>query len=126
MPRDREDNFKRRHQAERAEQEKLEKLEKDDAEKVREILEKIEPLMEQVDGQYRMYMAGVERMPPTERRRLLDQSFFQLQNLSKPTMTLRFMADQARSRYVTMKERWDRQMKDLENGKIKRPNAKSG
>jgi hypothetical protein len=119
-----EGDVKARQRAEREERDAEEQLDKEAGDKVRDLLEKAEPLMELVDNKYRMYQVGQDRLPPAEKRRLLDSMMFQLQQLPKPTLSLKFKVDQLRTRYVTMKDRWDRLIKDIESGKIRRPNTR--
>jgi hypothetical protein len=119
-----EGDVKARQRAEREERDAEEQLDKEAGDKVRDLLEKAEPLMELVDNKYRMYQVGQDRLPPAEKRRLLDSMMFQLQQLPKPTLSLKFKVDQLRTRYVTMKDRWDRLIKDIESGKIRRPHTR--
>ena len=79
-----------------------------------------EPLIEQVNSLYNQYLAGVERAPPIERRKLLEQLMAAILATPKPTQSYQFRANGTNSKYLTYRDRWDRMMKDLESGKIKR------
>jgi hypothetical protein len=85
----------------------------------------IEPMIEQVNTLYRMFGAGVERLPPVQKRAQLQRLVEQLMAAQKPTPTIRFRVGAVIGKYNTMKEKWDKLMKDIESGKIK-PFVKSG
>jgi hypothetical protein len=89
------------------------------------LLSDIEPMIEQVNTLYRMFSAGVERLPPTQKRAQLQRLVEQLHAAPKPTPTLRFRVGAVVGKYNTMREKWDRLMKDIEAGKVT-PFVKSG
>jgi hypothetical protein len=98
-------------------------------EKLTELFERVEPLIEQCNNLYNMYITGVESRPPLERRKHLDQVMTTLQMMAKPTQAYQFRFSTLNASYNTHKDRWDRMCKDLENGKIKRvtgPKARKG
>ena len=84
------------------------------------LVERAEPLIEQLNNLYASYIAGVDKIPPTERRKQLDQTMTALQLSAKPTRALAFRIDGLQSKYISYRDRWDKLMKDLESGKIKR------
>ncbi len=88
--------------------------------KILEFFERADPLMEQLNNLYSQYIAGVERMPPIERRKQLDQMMATLQLMAKPTQALQFRYNTVHAKYVSHRDRWDRLCRDLESGKIKR------
>lgn len=88
--------------------------------KIDELILRGEPMIEQVNNLYVQYVAGVERLPPNERRKQLDQLMSQLQVIQKPNATYSFRINTLYTRYVTMRDRWDKLIKDLESGKIHR------
>lgn len=89
--------------------------------KILEWMDLATPMIEQLNNLYNQYFSGVERVPPTERRKQLDQLMFSIQNTSKPTTGLQFRSGTLVQQYNTAKDRWDRMLRDLESGKIKRP-----
>jgi hypothetical protein len=88
--------------------------------KLLEGLQRAEPLIEQLNSLYNQYVVGVDLRPPLERRKQLDQLMMSMQMLSKPTPAYQFRYNTLNASYLTHRERWDRMLKDLESGKIKR------
>jgi hypothetical protein len=88
--------------------------------KLLELFSRVEPLIDQVNGLYGQYIAGVETRPPSERREHLDQLMVALQGMSKPTAAYQFRYQSMNSSYLSHRDRWDRMCKDLESGKIVR------
>lgn len=88
--------------------------------RLEELLYRATPLVEQVNGLYARYLQGVEKFAPTERRTALDQLMHTIYALPKPTASIRFRAETLHQTYRQYKDKWDRQMRDLESGKIKR------
>ena len=87
------------------------------SEKLHELLERVEPLIGQVHQLYNQYFTGVERAPPIERRKQLDQAMQMLNLLPKPTPTLRFKCSTLQTRYMSFVEQWDRRTRVAEAGK---------
>lgn len=85
-----------------------------------QLIERIETLLEQVGSLYNQYFAGAEKLPPIERRKQLDQSIAQLQSAQKAMTADRFRANGTVARWKAYSDRWDRQLKLLEQGKITR------
>lgn len=90
------------------------------SEKLDELMTRAEPLVEQVNALYNQYVAGIERTPPVERRRQLEQLMTTIMMMHKPTATQRFRASGVLHTYQQYKDRWDRVMRDIESGKLKR------
>jgi hypothetical protein len=86
-------------------------------EKLIELLDRVEPLMEQVNILYSQYFTGVERLPPVERRKQLDQIMNSLALISKPTQVLQFRFKSVQSRFQSFCDQWERKLRDLESGK---------
>jgi hypothetical protein len=89
-------------------------------EKLIELFERAEPMIEQLNNLYQQYVVGVESRPPIERRKQLDQVMMTLQIMGKPMTSHQFRFNTLNARYLTHRDRWDRLMKELESGKIKR------
>lgn len=89
-------------------------------EKLDELIQRSDVLIEQLNNLYNMYVVGVEKSPPTERRKQLDQMMLSIQMSSKPTAAILFKCSGSLSRYNTHRERWEKMIRDLESGKIKR------
>jgi hypothetical protein len=83
-------------------------------------MDRADPMIEQLNNLYAAYIAGADRIPPTERRKQLDQLITTIQMSAKPTRALAFRADGLVSKFNTYRDRWDKLMKDLESGKITR------
>ena len=92
----------------------------DDNQKLTDLLDRIPPMIEQLNNLYNMYFSGAERLPPIERRSLLDAAVLQLTNLPKPTPALTFRATNLIQTYNTNRDRWDRKLRELETGTRKR------
>ncbi len=98
------------------------------ADELEQYIQKAGFLIEQLNNLYQMFMLGVEKFPPVERRKQLEQMMLALQSASKTSPSLIFKFNGVQSRYVTYRDRWDRLLKDLDSGKIKRvtgPNKNS-
>jgi hypothetical protein len=83
--------------------------------KLHELLERIEPLMEQVHQLYNQYFSGLEKRPPLERRKQLDQAMEMIALLPKSTSSLQFKCSTVRTRYMSFAEQWDRKIRQLES-----------
>jgi len=83
-----------------------------------DMLTKCEVMMEQITNLYGMWIQGMERMPPNERRRHLDDLILKIQAAPKPTANLRFRVTEFQNKYSTYKDKWERILKDVESGKI--------
>ncbi len=91
-----------------------------DSEKLIQQLQQIDPLIDQVNSLYNQYIAGIERLPPIERRKILEQMMDAATAMAKTTPSARFRFSGIQARYISHRDRWDKLMKDLEAGKIKR------
>jgi hypothetical protein len=88
--------------------------------KLVELFDRAERMIEQVNALYAQYLTGLETNRPDVRRKQLDDLMASLVMMPKPTVIYRFRYQNINSTYVMFRERWDRNLKDLENGKIKR------
>ena len=121
----RDEDFKsRRRQREKDEEAAKPKADEIDAAaieaRLEDLIQRATPLVEQVNGLYARYLQGIEKFAPTERRTHLDQLMHTIYALPKPTPAVRFRAEAIFQTYRQYKDKWDRQMRDLESGKIKR------
>ena len=78
------------------------------------LVQKIEPLMNQIQHGYHMYLLGIEKTPPVERRHLLAKWMKVVQKMEKNTARMKFQWIALQSRYITHEERWDKMTKSLE------------
>ena len=85
-----------------------------------ELISRATPMVEQINSLYNMFSTGIERLPPNEKRKQLEALIIQLQNTPKPNQTYNFRASSLITHYTSMREKWDRIMRDVESGKIKR------
>ena len=79
--------------------------------KLIENFQRVEPLIEQLNNLYNQFFAGVERRPPIERRKQLDQLMMSLQLSNKPTPAYQFRFNTLYTSYITHRERWDKLVK---------------
>lgn len=127
-----EDSYQRRKQREKEEEEEEAARKapgaqkKGDApaaatgDKLLDLIARSEPMIEQLDHLYMMFIAGADKIPPNEKRKQLDQTMAGLQAMSKPSQSAAFRYNALHARYVTYRDRWDKMLKDLEDGKLKR------
>ena len=87
---------------------------------VNELLLRVEPLIHQLDNLYRSFVIGLEKRPPVERRAHLDRTMETLALTNKNNATLQFRYKTLHARYMTHRERWDKILRDFEDGKISR------
>lgn len=88
--------------------------------KLDRMMEQATVLMEQVGNLLKMYVQGIERLPPNEKRKLLDALIIQITAMSKPTQASQFRVSTLVASYSVYKDKWDRTLRDLESGKIVR------
>ena len=91
-----------------------------ETDKVVELMTRAEPMIDQLDHLYMMFSSGAEKIPPNEKRKILDQTMATLQAMGKSTPSLSFRYNSLHSRYISYRDRWDKMLKDLEDGKLKR------
>ncbi|MFZ9594718.1 MAG: hypothetical protein ACO3A2_01425 [Bdellovibrionia bacterium] len=87
-------------------------------EKLLDLMTRADPLIDQLNNLYNQYFSGAEKTPPNERRKILDQIMATLQLMSKPTASALYRYTTVQSKYLTFRDRWDKRLKDLENGKM--------
>lgn len=90
------------------------------ADKFDDLIQRADPMIEQLNNLYKMFAAGVETLPPHERRKQLDQLMLSLQMMGKSGPTALFKFNSIQSKYQAHCEKWDRTLRDIESGKIKR------
>ena len=71
-------------------------------------------LMEQTHQLYQHYFTGVEKRVPIEKAKLLESKIGELQRTGISQTTSRFKVTQFLSQYTTMKELWERKLRDME------------
>src|SRR2546423_209285 len=65
--------------------------------KLIQLVDLAEPMIEQVNALYNQYINGVEKNPPTERRKQLDQTMQTVMLMGKPTVEIQFRCSNLRS-----------------------------
>jgi hypothetical protein len=113
--REREDAIERDNEGQAAER----KLEAD-ADMLRLKFEEAEKLIDILQSKYNQFMLGLEHKPPLDMRSKLDRLIAELLRTPKPTQVLTFRWGTLQSSYASHKERWDRGVKAVESGKVKR------
>ncbi len=88
--------------------------------KLLQLLDQATPMIEQLNNLYNQFFSGMDRVPPIERRKQLDQMMASIMMTPKPTATLQFRAQTLNNSYISARDRWDRMLKDFESGKLKR------
>ncbi len=83
-------------------------------------IKRADTLIDQLNHIYQMFVAGVEKLPPNATRKILDQLMVSLQSQPKPTQSIQFRYSGLNAKYITYRDRWDKMMKDMESGKIRR------
>ncbi len=89
-------------------------------EKLLELMDRAQPLIVKTHNLYNMYRTGALEVPPNESRKQLDTLLETISLMAKPTEALRFRYNSLHSRYVTHRDRWDKLVKGVESGLIKR------
>ena len=90
-------------------------------EKLDELIRRAEVMIEQVHNLYNTYVRGIDSQHPRPRRAQLEQLVNHLMMIPKPTPAYRFKFNSLLGSYNQYRDRWDKMMKDLEDGKIVRP-----
>ena len=85
-----------------------------------DLVAKANAQIDQVSALYNMFFAGAATLPPIENRAQLEATMKALQAAHKVTPAASFRFNTIVSRFTTYKDRWDKQLKSLEGGKIKR------
>jgi hypothetical protein len=71
-------------------------------------------LMDQTHQLYLQYFGGIEKRTPIEKVKLLESKIAELQRLQSPLPTARFKISQFISQFNTMKELWERKLRERE------------
>ncbi|OFZ18693.1 MAG: hypothetical protein A2X94_14395 [Bdellovibrionales bacterium GWB1_55_8] len=85
--------------------------------KIEELLGRVEPLIDQLNSLYQMFASGIEKRPPVERRKHLEQTMQTLSLMAKPSASLLFRFNAIHARYVAHRDRWDKTLRAMEAGK---------
>jgi hypothetical protein len=88
--------------------------------KLDELIQRADVAIQQLNNLYNMFVVGVERFPPIERRGQLEQLVAALQSINKATPAALYKYNAIQSRFILHRDKWDKMIKDLESGKIKR------
>ena len=88
--------------------------------KLDELIGRADPMIEQLQNLYAQFMAGALKIPPIENRKQLQALMDRIAAEGKPTLALQFRAQGITAKFNTYKERWDKLLQNLEDGKIKR------
>ena len=71
-------------------------------------------LMEQTHQMYQNFFSGIERRMPIEKTKLLESKINELQRTGTNLTTSKFKISQFIAQYTTMKELWERKLRDRE------------
>lgn len=78
------------------------------------LIRQVEPLLEQLNNLYAMYLSGHERRPPIEKRGLLDTLIARVMDGAKATPAVRFRVQTLYSSYLSHRDRWEKMLKQKE------------
>jgi hypothetical protein len=85
-----------------------------------------ESLMDQLNAIYNQFLSGSEQRPPIEKRKNLERQIDLIAGAPKAQSQIRFKCNNTVSRFHTLTERWDKQMRALESGAIVRRTNQEG
>lgn len=92
----------------------------DTPEQSREMMDRADVTIEQLNNLYNSFATGIEMMPPIEKRKQLENLMASLQGSGIVVPAIKFRLSQLVAKFHAHRDRWDRMMKDIESGKIKR------
>ncbi|OFZ78381.1 MAG: hypothetical protein A2583_13910 [Bdellovibrionales bacterium RIFOXYD1_FULL_53_11] len=102
----------------------MEGLPKDDTARFQQLLDQADPMIEQVGNLYAQFFSGAEKRAPIEKRAQLDHIMDVLFNMPKATPAQKFRYGSLQNRYIVNRDKWDKTLKALEDGKRKRTTVK--
>lgn len=88
-------------------------------------LDELEEQIEYLKIAYERYFNGVDNIPPTRKREVVDRSIRSLMREHMPTTALRFRFNSLRQRLTTYSHYWNRILHQIEKGTFKRLLAES-
>ena len=71
-------------------------------------------LMEQTHQLYQQFFGGIEKRTPVEKLKMLETKINELQRIGTNLTTAKFKIGQFIAQYTTMKELWERKLRDRE------------
>lgn len=83
------------------------------------ILRQFEKLIKEVDAIYRVFKINKETKEPIAKRRMLEQLYDKVRNISYQSMVNNYKKNNLLQRYNTLKEKWDIFVDEKETGIIK-------
>lgn len=83
---------------------------------VLQMLESIEKFLRITNNEFEMHFIGILKVPPKDKERELKRMFIDLRELRIQNTSLLFKARTLTARYNTLKMRWLRTTKQIENG----------
>lgn len=88
-------------------------------------LDELEEQIEYLKIAYERYFNGVDNVPPTRKREVIDRAIRSLMREHMPTTALRFRFNSLRQRLTTYSHYWNRILNQIEKGTFKRLLAES-
>jgi len=85
-----------------------------DSEQIDRKLQEARALMDQTHQLYLQYFNRVEKRPPIEKAKMLEAKVEELQRYSTNVTAAKFKVSQFASQYATMKDLWNRKLKEME------------
>jgi len=79
-------------------------------------LDQLEESIRKLKNKYDQFFAGIQRVPPSQERRNVETSIYEIGKIKMRDNTRRFRYNQLLSRYNQFRELWGRRMREREEG----------
>ncbi|GEM_PF-6326299 len=91
-------------------------MKKTDSEKIAQRLRELEQEIERLIYEYDQFFLGFIRVEPLQRRKKVEKMIRDLMDTYIANATLKFKLQNLRQRYATYREKWDRYLRQMEEG----------
>ncbi len=91
-------------------------MKKTDSEKIAQRLNELEREIETLIYEYDQFFLGFQRVEPVARRKKIERMIRDLMDTYIANATLKFRLQNLRQRYATYREKWDRFLRQMEEG----------
>jgi hypothetical protein len=85
-----------------------------------------EQQMDQLNAVYNQFLSNADKRPPVEQRKRLGKLIEQLVQSPKAHSQIRFKCTNTVTRFQTLCDRWDKMLRAIENGTLKRRKQEMG
>ena len=92
------------------------------AEDIRVTISELDALLQVLDRKFNMYVAGQEKVPPVRDYALFMQGLNKLATAKKTatSVSLRFYITSFQQRFISYRTKWERLLRDIEEGRLQR------